>query len=72
MADPTQRVGIRTALSWHAGSLRPGRPASYAVWDVPGGLAGGLPDVAPGVPRPQCLLTVVRGQVAYQREGALA
>jgi predicted amidohydrolase YtcJ len=70
--DPAQRVDVRTALGWHAGSLQPGRTASYAVWDVPGGRTEGLPDVAPGLPEPQCLLTVVRGHVAYQREGALA
>jgi predicted amidohydrolase YtcJ len=70
--DPDQRVDVRTALGWHSGSLRPGRPASYAVWDVTGDLADGRPDLEPGTPGPECLLTVVRGQVAYQREGALA
>ncbi|MFL6101695.1 MAG: amidohydrolase [Actinomycetales bacterium] len=73
--DPGQRVDLRTALGWHTGSLRPGRVASYAVWNVPGGFDdpdGELPDVGPGVPDPECLLTVVRGTVAYQREGALA
>jgi hypothetical protein len=32
----------------------------------------GLPDLSPGTPEPQCLRTVVRGNLAYQREGALA
>lgn len=73
--DPAQRVDLRAALGWHTGSLRPGRVASYAVWNVPGGFGDAedqLPDVGPGVPDPECLLTVVRGFVAYQREGALA
>ena len=78
--DPAQRVDVRTALGWHAGSLRPGRTASYAVWDMPGGgleassgaADDGLPDLSPSRPEPECLLTVIRGQVAYQREGALA
>ncbi len=70
--DPAQRIGVRDALAAHAGALRPGRPATYAVWDAPAGLVDGLPDIGPGRPGPVCLRTVVRGEVAYQREGALA
>jgi predicted amidohydrolase YtcJ len=68
--DATQRLAVGDALSAHTGALRTGRPATYAVWDVPGGLVDGLPDLGPD--GPVCLRTVVRGEVAYQREGALA
>jgi predicted amidohydrolase YtcJ len=70
--DPAQRVDVRTALGWHAGSLLPGRVASYAVWAVSETGDDGLPRLGRDEPDPECLLTVVRGQVAYQREGALA
>jgi predicted amidohydrolase YtcJ len=77
--DPAQRVDVRTALGWHAGSLLTGRVASYAVWATAdddarrvGGTDDVLPQLSDGEPDPECLLTVVRGQVAYQREGALA
>ena len=71
--DPAQRLDVGTALARHAGSLRPGQPASYAVWDVSGGWVDDLPDLShPDHPEPQCLRTVVRGHLSYQREGALA
>jgi predicted amidohydrolase YtcJ len=70
--DPAQRVSVTTAMSSHAGSLMTGVVASYAVWDLPGGLVDGAPDLSPGAPAPICLRTVVRGNLAYQREGALA
>src|SRR6185437_10186849 len=70
--DPTQRVGVLAAMNGHSGSLMTGVVASYAVWGVPGGLVDGAPDLSPGVPDPVCLRTVVRGHLAYQREGALA
>jgi predicted amidohydrolase YtcJ len=67
-----QRASVRLGLARHSGSLTAGQSASYAIWDVPGGLADGLPDLSPGTPDPICLRTVVRGNLAYQREGALA
>jgi predicted amidohydrolase YtcJ len=70
--DPAQRQDVRAGLGVHSGSLAAGQSASYAVWDLPGGLLDGFPDLTPGNPAPQCLRTVVRGHLAYQREGALA
>lgn len=69
--DPVQRVDLRTALAAHAPALEVGSPASYAVWDAPARTPDGLPDLTPGTPAPTCLRTVVRGTLAYQREGAL-
>ncbi|MGH3889477.1 MAG: amidohydrolase family protein, partial [Pseudonocardiaceae bacterium] len=40
-----------------AGTLRPGAPASYALWD--------------GSDPPGCLRTVHRGRILFEREGAL-
>jgi predicted amidohydrolase YtcJ len=70
--DPGQRTSVRNALGSHSGSLILGQSESYAVWEVPGGLVDDLPDLSPGHPHPICLRTVVRGNLAYQREGALA
>jgi predicted amidohydrolase YtcJ len=69
--DPDQRVSFSDAIGTHLGSITPGTSASYAVWDLPGGAIDGLPDLSPGTPEPICLRTVVRGHLAYQREGAL-
>ena len=69
--DPEQRVSVADAMSSHSGSLWTGVVASYAVWDVPGGLVDGVPDLSPGTPEPICLRTVVGENLAYQREGAL-
>ncbi len=70
--DPSQRRSATVGLASHGGSLMTGVVANYAVWDVPGGLVDGVPDLSPGTPSPVCLRTVVRGNLAYQREGALA
>ncbi len=70
--DSAQRTSVRNAMGSHSGSLILGQSESYAVWEVPGGLVDGLPDLSPGRPQPICLRTVVRGNLAYQREGALA
>jgi hypothetical protein len=70
--DPAQRVDLRTALAAHAPALQVGALASYAVWDDRARTPDGLPDLTPGAPTPTCLRTVVRGTLAYQREGALA
>jgi predicted amidohydrolase YtcJ len=52
-----------------AGALEPGQPATYAVWDVPGGLgADGLPTLTSGVPLPVCLETVVEGIAIHTRD----
>jgi predicted amidohydrolase YtcJ len=75
---PAQRLDLATAFAahtrggWHAagqddaGELRPGAPATFAVWDAAG---PGLPDVTPGRPLPRCLRTVVRGTTVYEVEG---
>jgi predicted amidohydrolase YtcJ len=88
---PGAAFDAATRGGWHAagrfdqpgaGTLVPGAPASYAVWDTGDGIddgagdgvpdpATGLPDLAPDAPLPTCLRTVVRGQVVYDREGAL-
>lgn len=47
-----------------AGTLEPGAPASYAIWD--GDLIGS-PTAAP----PVCLRTVHRGRILFEREGVL-
>jgi predicted amidohydrolase YtcJ len=48
-----------------AGTLFPGAPASYAVWDTP------ADSPFPGTDTPACLRTVHRGRVLFEREGAL-
>jgi hypothetical protein len=54
-----------------AGVLVPGSRASYAVWDATAlDPLTGLPDL--DAPDPVCLRTVVRGNVVFEREGALA
>lgn len=50
-----------------AGTLFPGAPASYAIWD---GAGDGHP-AFPGTARPACLRTVHRGRVLFEQEGAL-
>src|SRR3954447_18670174 len=55
------RAGWRAAGRAGEGVLRPGAPATFAVWSA-GELDGaGLPDVAPGAELPRCLATVRRG-----------
>ncbi len=50
----------------HAGRLRRGAPASFAVWEVRGeAAADGLPTLAPGDPLPHCVATVVEGRVVF-------
>lgn len=51
-----------------AGTLTPGRPASYAVWDGTGPLdADGLPDLDGELPR--CRRTAIAGRVIHDRDG---
>jgi predicted amidohydrolase YtcJ len=78
---PAQRIPLATAFAAHtrggwraagqddAGDLVPGAPATFAVWDVPAVSGAGLPDVAPDVPLPSCLRTVVRGRTVFEVEG---
>ncbi|MGI8698410.1 MAG: amidohydrolase [Mycobacteriales bacterium] len=64
------RGGWYAAGKDDAGELRPGAPASFAVWAAGSSGAGGpLPDLT--APTPQCLRTVVRGTTVYTRPGAL-
>ena len=46
-----------------AGTLEPGAPATYAVWDT-----DGMPTLEPGTALPACLRTVRDGRVIYDRE----
>lgn len=58
-------AGYRAAGMSGAGTLVPGAPASYAVWDAE-------PDLgAPDADRPTCLRTVHRARVLFERPGAL-
>jgi len=71
------RGGWRAAGDPDAGTLVPGAPATYAVWDAGELVAppqdarwstdphSGLPSVAPGVDLPVCLRTVSRGRVIF-------
>jgi predicted amidohydrolase YtcJ len=50
-----------------AGVIAPGQPATYAVWDVPGGMTDGLPTLTRDGPLPVCVETVVEGTAVYSR-----
>jgi predicted amidohydrolase YtcJ len=81
--SPGSEIGVMEALAAHtyggyraaaatdslAGSLVPGAPASYTLWDD--GSAGSGAEF-PAASSPTCLRTVHRGQVLYELEGALA
>ena len=58
--------GYRAAATENplAGTLLPGAPASYAIWDSSA-------DAFPGTDAPSCLRTVHRGRVLFEQEGAL-
>lgn len=81
---PGSGLPVRTAFAaatrggWRAarrdaegvGTLTPGAPASYAVWDLHdcGPLTpAGLPDLSPGTTLPTCLRTVVAGRTIFER-----
>jgi predicted amidohydrolase YtcJ len=75
--DAHTRGGHRARRDDHGGVLAPGRPASYAVWDVgaqpdepPNGHRGSawLPTLHPGHPLPRCAATVVAGTTVYSEE----
>jgi predicted amidohydrolase YtcJ len=59
--------GWRAARRDGEGELRPGAPATYAVWDTGPLGEGGLPDRTLGTPLPTCLRTAVRGTTIYER-----
>jgi predicted amidohydrolase YtcJ len=61
--DAHTRGGWLAARRDDEGVLAPGRPATFAVWQVQGELVGGLPDLT--APDPACLRTVVRGRDAF-------
>jgi predicted amidohydrolase YtcJ len=82
-ANPASRLRVRAGFAAHtrggwravgdddAGALAPGAPATFAVWDTPAGVAGGLPvllagpDEAPPA-RPVCRRTVLNGQTIFE------
>lgn len=58
--------GHRAGFDDASGVLAPGRPASFAVWDVGADdLTDGLPMLTRGEPGPDCLRTVVRGRTVW-------
>ncbi len=63
--DAHTRGGWRAGGRDGAGVLRSGAPATYAVWEVPGGLRDGLPLLGDGVALPRCQRTVVGGRTVY-------
>jgi predicted amidohydrolase YtcJ len=81
--NPAYRMTVRAAFAastrggWRAagvdgvGGLAPGRSATFAVWDTPGGVDGGLPALLPDVDgavpqRPVCRRTVLHGETIHQ------
>jgi len=81
--NPVYRMSVRAAFAastrggWRAagvadaGVLAPGKSASFAVWETPGGVREGLPallpefeDVAPA--RPVCRRTALHGETIYE------
>lgn len=81
--DPEERISVPAAFAAHTrggwqaarrdeeGVLAPSRPATFAVWDVPGG--SGVPQLPPLDPDeepPGCLRTYLRGELIHQARGA--
>lgn len=81
--NPIYRMSVRAAFAastrggWRAarqdgvGVLAPGQSATFAVWDTPGGVSGGLPVLLPeldGPPpaRPVCRRTVLHGETIFE------
>ena len=77
-----ERLDVMTAIEAHTvggwragreddgGRVEPGAPAYLAVWDDDDPDQDGLPVLAPGVPLPRAVLTLVAGAVAHDRIGA--
>jgi predicted amidohydrolase YtcJ len=66
----SSRGGWRAAGVDGVGVLAPGAAATFAVWETPGGVSGGLPVLLPDpdgvVPaRPVCLATVLDGRTIF-------
>jgi predicted amidohydrolase YtcJ len=84
--SPASRIGVMEALTAHtlggyraaaatnplAGTLLPGAPASYAIWDGIGFWGTGFPVTFSGADLPCCLRTVHRGQIVFERDGVLS
>ncbi|GAA0528400.1 amidohydrolase [Paractinoplanes ferrugineus] len=81
--NPVHRISVRSAFAastrggWRAaraegvGVLAPGAEATFAVWETPGGVQGGLPVLLPDVegvvpPRPVCRRTVLAGETIFE------
>jgi predicted amidohydrolase YtcJ len=82
-ANPAYRLGVRSAFAAHTrggwravhrdgvGVLAPGAPATFAVWDTPAGVDGGLPVLVAGPDEPEpalpvCRRTVLHGQTIFE------
>jgi predicted amidohydrolase YtcJ len=64
VAFAAHTAGGRRAAGLGGAGLRPGAPATFAVWAAEPGAAG-LPDVSPGRELPVCLATVRDGTVIH-------
>ncbi|GAA1899708.1 amidohydrolase [Asanoa iriomotensis] len=86
--NPAHRMAVRSAFAAHTkgawrsihrdgeGVLAKGAPATFAVWQTPAGVTGGMPNlVSPNpeergpddpTPLPRCLRTVVRGVTIFE------
>jgi predicted amidohydrolase YtcJ len=81
--NPVFRMSVRAAFAassrggWRAagadgvGVLAPGASATFAVWETPGGVSGGLPVLLPDLDgvmpaRPVCRRTVLHGQTIFE------
>jgi predicted amidohydrolase YtcJ len=82
--NPVYRMTVRSAFAaasrggWRAagieegnGVLAPGHAATFAAWDTPGGVQGGLPALLPDLDgvtpaRPVCRRTVLAGQQIFE------
>jgi predicted amidohydrolase YtcJ len=82
-ANPALRLGVRAGFAAHtrggwrvvhddtSGVLVPGAAATFAVWDTPAGVSGGLPVLLgradePEPVRPVCRRTVLRGETIFE------
>ena len=66
---PSSLPEVRPAGVEDSGLLRVGWRADLAVWDVvsgPGPSGGGLPDLDPGRPLPDCAALWVGGRLAHR------
>ena len=64
------RGGAFAAHDDEGGSLRVGARADLTVWETPGGLVDGLPDLTPGTELPRLLRTVSAGRTIHREEAA--